>query len=99
MIALVWSIYAYNDVEQVDFLSGWQAFLDHLAKLDVYGVTTLKRLLDGRQLAKALGVKPGKWTGQALEMCVAWQLRNPGVTDVSGAVEEVQQRREELGIP
>lgn len=74
------------------------AFLDHLAKLDVYDAPSLKRLLDGRQLAQALGTKPGKWTGQALDICVAWQLRHPGETDPAGAIEEVRKRREELGI-
>ncbi|KAI3578111.1 hypothetical protein IWW34DRAFT_806693 [Fusarium oxysporum f. sp. albedinis] len=80
--------------------AGWKSFLDHLAKLDVYEVTTLEKLLDGGKLAKALGgIKPGKWTGPALDVCVAWQLRNPGETDPTGAIEEVQRRREELGIP
>jgi hypothetical protein len=67
--------------------------------LDVYEAPSLKRLLDGNALAKALGTKPGKWTGKALEVCVAWQLRNPGETDPSGAVEEVRQQSKELGIP
>ncbi|KAF4952645.1 hypothetical protein FGADI_6535 [Fusarium gaditjirri] len=89
-----------ESAEQSDFLAGWKSFLDHLAKLDVYEVTTLEKLLDGGKLAKALGgIKPGKWTGPALDICVAWQLRNPGETDPTGAIEEVQRRREELGIP
>ncbi|KAK7415240.1 CCA tRNA nucleotidyltransferase, mitochondrial [Neonectria magnoliae] len=85
--------------EKKEFLAEWQAFLDHLIKLDVCEAPSLKRLLDGRQLAKALGVKPGIWTGKALEICVAWQLRNPEATDPVGAIDEVRQNREELGIP
>ncbi|KAF4502629.1 CCA tRNA nucleotidyltransferase, mitochondrial [Fusarium agapanthi] len=89
-----------ESAEQSNFLAGWKSFLDHLAKLDVYEVTTLEKLVDGGKLAKALGgIKPGKWTGPALDVCVAWQLRNPGETDPTGAIEEVQRRREELGIP
>ncbi|KAF4442150.1 CCA tRNA nucleotidyltransferase mitochondrial [Fusarium acutatum] len=89
-----------ESAEQSNFLAGWKSFLDHLAKLDVYEVTTLEKLLDGGKLAKALGgIKPGKWTGPALDVCVAWQLRNPGETDPTGAIEEVQRRKEELGIP
>lgn len=77
----------------------WQRFLDHLlVELDVMDAPSMKRLLDGRTLSKELGVKPGKWTGPALEIAMAWQLRNPGVTDYSGAVEEVRKRKEELGI-
>ncbi|PTD06412.1 hypothetical protein HYE67_002599 [Fusarium culmorum] len=85
--------------EQSDFLAGWEKFLDHLAKLDLYEVTTLKKLLDGKGLVKALGTKPGKWTGPALDVCIAWQLRNPDATDPAGAIEEVQRRRTELQIP
>ncbi|KAL6412369.1 CCA tRNA nucleotidyltransferase, mitochondrial [Ilyonectria robusta] len=84
---------------QTEFLAGWKDFLDHLAKLDVLEAPSLKRLLDGRQLAKALGTKPGIWTGKALDVCVAWQLRHPEENDPAGAIEEVRQRREELGIP
>ncbi|KAI1336069.1 hypothetical protein F5Y15DRAFT_395915 [Xylariaceae sp. FL0016] len=81
------------------FHSEWQQLLDHLQELDVMEAPTLKRIIDGTQLAKTLGVKPGKWMTQALEVCVAWQLRHPGETDPAGAVEEVQSKREELGIP
>ncbi|XWW95681.1 hypothetical protein V2A60_003648 [Cordyceps javanica] len=81
------------------FVGEWQKFLDHLVEIDVMDAPQLKRLLDGRELAKALGVKPGKWTGQALDVCVAWQLRNPNETDPTPAIEEVRQRRKELGIP
>ncbi|KAJ3464463.1 hypothetical protein MRS44_009249 [Fusarium solani] len=84
--------------QKQELVASWVAFLDHLAKLDVYDAPSLKRLLDGRQLAQALGTKPGKWTGQALDICVAWQLRHPGETDPTGAIEEVRKRREELGI-
>ena len=85
-------------LEQEELIASWVAFLDHLTKLDVCDAPSLKRLLDGRQLAKALGTKPGKWTGQALDICVAWQLRHPSETDPAGAIEEVRKRRDELGI-
>lgn len=58
-----------------------------------------KRPLDGTELAALLGVKPGKWMASALEVTMAWQFRNPGETDPTGAVEAVESRWEELGIP
>ncbi|KAH9883833.1 hypothetical protein F4778DRAFT_788201 [Xylariomycetidae sp. FL2044] len=88
-----------NPATQVEFLRGWQLFLDHLQELDVMEAPSLKRLIDGTQLAKALGVKPGKWMAPALDVCVAWQLRNPEASDPQGAVDEVRSRRTELGVP
>ncbi|KAI1801834.1 hypothetical protein F4811DRAFT_532529 [Daldinia bambusicola] len=88
-----------EQVTKDEFLRKWQAFLDHLHELDVMEATSLKRLIDGTQLSKALGVKPGPWMTQALDVCVAWQLRHPEATDPAGAVEEVDSRRAELRIP
>ncbi|KAL2200634.1 hypothetical protein P885DRAFT_27420 [Corynascus similis CBS 632.67] len=82
-----------------DVLAEWQQFLDHLVELDVMNAPSIKRLVDGKLLAKELGVKPGKWTGAALDVALAWQLRNPGIEDPTGAIEEVRRRKEELGIP
>lgn len=79
-------------------LRGWQAFLDHLEALDVQDAPHIKRLLDGKQVAAALGIKPGKWMTAAMDMCMAWQLRHPDETDPAGAIEEVRQRKDELGI-
>jgi len=81
------------------FLARWQRFLDHLHDLDVLEAPSLKRLIDGTQLAKALGVKPGRWMTAALDICVAWQLRHPEATDAQGAVDEVEGKRAELGVP
>ncbi|GKT45497.1 CCA tRNA nucleotidyltransferase, mitochondrial [Colletotrichum spaethianum] len=87
-----------SDADRIDFLSGWQTFLDRLAKLDVMDAPSLKRRVDGRMLAKELGVRPGRWMGQALDVCVAWQLRHPDEMDLAGAIDEVRRRAGELGI-
>ncbi|KAK0645590.1 hypothetical protein B0T16DRAFT_411525 [Cercophora newfieldiana] len=79
-------------------LAEWQKFLDHLVELDVLDAPSMKRLVDGKILAKELGVRPGKWMSAALDVATAWQLRNPGATDYAGAVEEVRKRKDELGI-
>ncbi|KAI3401370.1 hypothetical protein diail_11454 [Diaporthe ilicicola] len=78
----------------------WKAFLAQLQTLDLMDAPSMKPLVDGRRLLQALGIqKPGKWMSGALDICVAWQLRNPRETDPAGAIEEVRQRKEELGIP
>lgn len=84
-----------------EFFRGWQAFLDHIGPegLDVLEAPSLRRIIDGKQLADAMGVKPGKWMAKALDVCVAWQLRHPYATDPAGAIEEVRARKKELEIP
>lgn len=80
------------------FLEGWEKFLQHLVKLDIFDTPNLKRIIDGRALAKALGVAPGPWMGKALDVCMAWQLRNPTEESPDGAIQEVRDKAEELGI-
>lgn len=79
-------------------MAGWEHFLDHLRHLDIMDAPSVKRLVDGKQLAQALGVPPGVWMTRALEECMAWQLRNPHETNPSGAIEEVRRRKLEFGI-
>jgi tRNA nucleotidyltransferase (CCA-adding enzyme) len=78
---------------------GWQKFLDHVVDIDLLEAASCKRLIDGTQLAKALDARPGRWMATALDVCMAWQFRNPGVTDLDGAIKEVRARARELEIP
>ncbi|PHH58704.1 hypothetical protein CDD81_4809 [Ophiocordyceps australis] len=89
----------WSDRDCQHFLAYWQQFLDHLGKIQVYNAHTIKPLVDGHMLARSMQVKPGKWMVKALDVCMAWQLRNPDVKDASGAIDEVHRRRHELGIP
>lgn len=77
----------------------WQGFLDHTEEMGMMDAPHWKRLVDGKQLATALGARPGIWMKEALDVCMAWQFRNPEATDPSGAIEEVKARAEELRIP
>ena len=78
----------------------WQGFIDHLESMDLMDAPAIKSILSGTELSKALGgVKPGPWMKPALDVCMEWQLRNPGVDDAAGAIEEVKRRSEELKIP
>lgn len=58
---------------------------------------TLKPLLDGKALAKAIGTPPGPWMKDALDVVMAWQLRNPDITDPQQAIEEVKIQRQANG--
>ncbi|KAL3426025.1 poly A polymerase head domain-containing protein [Phlyctema vagabunda] len=78
----------------------WQKFIDHLHEtLDVMDAPTMRPLIDGKILTKALGVKPGIWVRPALDICLEWQLRNPGNADTEAPIKEVRARQDELQIP
>ncbi|KAI1265890.1 hypothetical protein F5Y18DRAFT_426406 [Xylariaceae sp. FL1019] len=94
-----WSLQPLSSASNDEFLGEWQLFLDHLQELDVMEAPSLSKIIDGTQLAKALGLKPGRWMTKALDVCVAWQLRNPDEVDPEGAVREVDKRRKELDLP
>lgn len=91
---------AYSGTEYDTLFGEWQSFIDHLEAMDVMDAPSIKPILTGTELSKALGgVKPGPWMKPALDVCMEWQLRNPGVEDATGAIEEVKKRSEELKIP
>ena len=77
----------------------WQAFLDHLEEMNVMDAYSIKPLINGSRLSQAIGAKPGMWMKEALDVCMAWQLRHPEASEHSGAIEEVRSRSEELKIP
>lgn len=85
--------------EFTPLLAQWQQFLDHIVDLDLLEAATTKRIIDGKQLSKELNAKPGPWMAPALDVVMAWQFRNPGVTDPAGAIEEVKKKSTELKIP
>ncbi|RDW69700.1 hypothetical protein BP6252_08720 [Coleophoma cylindrospora] len=93
---------ASNSTEQEGYgkvFAEWQRFVEHLEKLEVMDAPSIRPIIDGKQLTKELGVRPGIWMAPALDVCMEWQLRNPGETDFAGAVEEVRKRKDELKIP
>jgi tRNA nucleotidyltransferase (CCA-adding enzyme) len=70
-----------------------------MQEMEIFDAPSWKRLVDGRQLTKALDAEPGRWMMAALQICMAWQFRNPKETDPTGAIEEVKSKSEELQIP
>jgi len=72
-------------------LSQYTNFINLLAELDLLDCVSLKPLVNGKELAKALDVKPGPWMKDALDVVMAWQLRNPSATDPAEAIEEVKK--------
>lgn len=73
----------------------WLSQLRSLGLLDVY---LLKPLVDGSEISAALGSKGGPWLKKALEMSIAWQLRNPNQTEKGACMEEIIRRKVDLGL-
>lgn len=83
-----------NTPDQVQAIERrYATFVQHLRELDVTEACTFKTVIDGKQLAKAIGTKPGPWLLDALDVVMAWQLRNPGSTDSEQVIEEVKNHR------
>jgi len=84
------------DLSQV--LNGYATWLQGLKAQDLLEVDSLKSLVNGTQLSKALKAKPGPWMTKALEVVIEWQLRNPKSDDAEEAIAEVRRRKEEIGL-
>ena len=65
--------------------------MQHIESRKLADAYKFKPLLDGNQLAKALSTKPGPWMKEALDVVMAWQLANPGITEPTDAVAAVQK--------
>ncbi|ORY09639.1 hypothetical protein BCR34DRAFT_625601 [Clohesyomyces aquaticus] len=75
-------------------LNSYSTFLSHLSQEFLLEAYTFKPLITGTELAKALNTKPGPWMKDALDVVMAWQLRNPDITDPTEAIEAVKVVRE-----
>ncbi|KAI5290270.1 CCA tRNA nucleotidyltransferase, mitochondrial, partial [Ascosphaera atra] len=75
----------------------YTTFLETLERLSLIDIHLLKPIVNGHELAAALGVSPGFWMAKALAEVVNWQLRNPETTDKEKAIEEVRAKREVIG--
>ena len=73
--------------------------------MDLMDAASIKSILEGKRLQKELNAAPGPWMKDALDVCMAWQLRNPSLAETdlerarTEAIEEVRSKMEELKIP
>ncbi|CAG8949320.1 hypothetical protein HYFRA_00004946 [Hymenoscyphus fraxineus] len=100
LLAILVESMTTNESNKATLLGNWQQFIEHLEVLDLMDAPSLKPLVNGNELRKALGgIKAGIWMKPALDVCLEWQLRNPGNENKEEAIEEVKKRKEELKIP
>ncbi|KAF2238931.1 poly A polymerase C-terminal region-like protein [Viridothelium virens] len=94
---VLWAILAEVSAEpdkQDKILDDYSQFLMEIESLGLYEAYALKPLVDGKTLANALSTKPGPWMKSALDVVMAWQLRNPDRTNPQEAIEEVRLSQE-----
>lgn len=106
MFALLVESFQQADISVYDTLfTEWQGFIDHLESMCLMDAASIKSILDGKRLQKDLHAGPGPWMKDALDVCMAWQLRNRELAESDPekarceAIDEVRRRREELKIP
>jgi len=74
----------------------WSSWLEYLAKIDVLNAYDFRPVVDGKALSKALRLKPGPWMKEALDVVMAWQLRQSTPPTIEAAIEEVRNKHGEL---
>ena len=76
----------------------YDRFLSYIVDNGLEEACDLKPIVNGSELIRSLGAKPGPWMSKALEMVVNWQLLHPELTEKEMALQEVSQRKSDLGL-
>jgi tRNA nucleotidyltransferase (CCA-adding enzyme) len=92
-------IYLFCRLTVLAHLSAFSNFLEYVQELDLLDAYSLKPILDGKALSKALGVPTGVWMKDALDVVMRWQLRNPGKKDTAEAIEQVRIAKDQSPTP
>jgi tRNA nucleotidyltransferase (CCA-adding enzyme) len=71
-----------HEIVEAAVIAEWQRFIDKLEELDVMDAPSTRPLVDGDFMKSQLGVeKGGPWMAEAMNICMAYQLQHPSVTD------------------
>ena len=100
IFSLLWEVSKATSEElRGIILAQYATWVEHLQSLSLLDVDKLKPLVDGNQISQAFGgVKKGPWMKKAMEIAMEWQLRNPEATDPKMGLQEVVDRKKELGF-
>ncbi|KKK19156.1 hypothetical protein ARAM_001398 [Aspergillus rambellii] len=85
-------------VKPIPLLEGYDKFLSYIIDTGLQGVCEMKPIVNGDEIMKGLGVRKGPWMSKAMESVIQWQLLHPEITDKEKALEDLDRKREELGI-
>ncbi|KAJ5159643.1 uncharacterized protein N7482_006647 [Penicillium canariense] len=76
----------------------YDRFLAYIVEKDLDSVCELKPIVNGAEIMQHLGAKKGPWMSKATAIVVEWQLLHPEITDKTAVLEEISERRTELGL-
>lgn len=74
-------------------IATYKQFLRQVVELGLEEAYSFRPILDGKQLAKGIGIGPGPWMKEALDVVMAWQLRDPNHTSTEEAIEQVKNSK------
>ncbi|KAF1990862.1 poly A polymerase C-terminal region-like protein [Aulographum hederae CBS 113979] len=93
----VMAVVAYEIFDDLEAAKLYQSLLQRIEDLGVGEAYNLKPLIDGKTLSKHFSAPPGPWMKPALDVVMAWQLRNPDATAPDGAISDVKAYLEKEG--
>lgn len=76
----------------------YDAFLSYITKNGLEGACEMRTIVSGGEIIRALGAKPGPWMGEAMDQVIKWQLLHPEITEKKKALQEVIEKKAELGL-
>ncbi|KAE8154760.1 hypothetical protein BDV25DRAFT_135680 [Aspergillus avenaceus] len=79
-------------------IRGYDRFLSYILDNSLIDVYEMKPIVNGSEIIQHLKAPKGPWMSKALDMAIRWQLLHPEVTDKEKALEELSNRKKELGL-
>ncbi|RAL04172.1 tRNA adenylyltransferase [Aspergillus ibericus CBS 121593] len=79
-----------NGGDFIKVVQAYDRFISYIEEQDLQDVYELKSLVNGSDIVKAFGCKPGPWMSRATDMVVKWQLLHPEIADKGKSMEELR---------
>jgi tRNA nucleotidyltransferase (CCA-adding enzyme) len=76
----------------------YDKFLSYIQDQDLLEVYTLRPIVKGDEIVKALGAVKGPWMSKATDMVIEYQLRQPESSEKEKVLEELRRRKDELEL-
>lgn len=65
--------------------------------MDLIDIHHLRPLVNGKEICAGLGVPSGPWMAKALAVVIEWQLLHPESAEKEPVLEEIRNKKNEIG--